>query len=277
MNELLISELSYSKVYEALKALEEDKNLSASVLDVIRDFKKMVPYRLLSPWFKNDLRGIPEHQKNKKIVELSKDHSKKALYQIDFTSTDMFIKLDPNWREYIQQNWAFLDGWWRWEFISFLQIRNPTVLSLSNKLHPKSEREMLNIKKIFKGFYEDTGSRPACFYSGRPLQSINHDHFLPWSFLGSDLTFNFVPCHKSVNSSKSNSIPSIEYVRKLSEFQFEIYNWLKQKEMKAVEEFVRELSLSEKLTKASFESAFIRFYEPLYLTARNQRFSMNWM
>lgn len=55
------------------------------------------------------------------------------------------------------------------------------------------------------------------FYSGEELEpnNISIDHVIPWSFMYSDDIWNLVVTSKSNNSSKSNSIPSIEVINKL--------------------------------------------------------------
>lgn len=57
------------------------------------------------------------------------------------------------------------------------------------------------------------------FYSGKPLKDddISVDHVIPWSFMYSDDIWNLVLTSKSNNSSKSNSIPSEEVIKKLKE------------------------------------------------------------
>ena len=55
------------------------------------------------------------------------------------------------------------------------------------------------------------------FYSGEELEpdNISIDYVIPWSFMYSDYIWNLVVTSKSNNSSKSNSIPSIEVINKL--------------------------------------------------------------
>lgn len=56
------------------------------------------------------------------------------------------------------------------------------------------------------------------FYSGETLDlnDISVDHVIPWSFMYSDDIWNLVITSKSNNSSKNNSIPSEESIRKLA-------------------------------------------------------------
>ena len=53
------------------------------------------------------------------------------------------------------------------------------------------------------------------FYTGDILEQndISLDHVIPWSFMYSDDIWNLVITSKSVNSKKSNSIPSEETIK----------------------------------------------------------------
>ena len=55
------------------------------------------------------------------------------------------------------------------------------------------------------------------FYTGEILEEndISVDHVIPWSFMYSDDIWNLVITSKSINSKKSNSIPSVETIKKL--------------------------------------------------------------
>jgi len=276
VHELLISDLSYGSIYQILKELESSNDLHSGVHLVLRDFKNYVPYRLLSPWFEKELNGIDDHKKNQLIVELSKDLAKKSLYTLEQEKDDLYVRIHPEWRAYIIENQAFLDGWWRWKFVSFLQSKNPTVLAIPNKLQPPLARNMTAIKKIFKGYFEDKGKGPTCFYTQKPLSTIHHDHFMPWSFLGSDMILNFVPCDQYVNLDKSNSIPSERYLPELARFQSQLFLWLEKKNMKECGEYYRELSLQNAHTGDHFIDRFMSYYKVLYLSAAKQGFSMNW-
>lgn len=57
------------------------------------------------------------------------------------------------------------------------------------------------------------------FYTGEELaeNDISVDHVIPWSFMYSDDIWNLVLTSKSRNSSKNNSLPSMEIIEKLKE------------------------------------------------------------
>ena len=66
---------------------------------------------------------------------------------------------------------------------------------------------------------EFEGKEIIDFYTGKPISydEISIDHVIPWSFMYSDDIWNLVITSKSFNSSKSNSIPSDEVIKKLKE------------------------------------------------------------
>lgn len=57
------------------------------------------------------------------------------------------------------------------------------------------------------------------FYTGNILEEndISIDHVIPWSFMYSDDIWNLVITSKSMNSKKSNSVPSENIIKKLEE------------------------------------------------------------
>ncbi len=93
------------------------------------------------------------------------------------------------------------------------------------------------------------------FYTGQVLEEndISIDHVIPWSFMYSDDIWNLVITSKSVNSSKSNSIPSEEIIRKLEQRNKELV------------EIVHEPKYHEEL-KTAIENNYVqKFYIALRL------------
>ena len=64
---------------------------------------------------------------------------------------------------------------------------------------------------------EFEGKNIIDFYTDTPInyEDISIDHVIPWSFMYSDDIWNLVITSKSINSSKSNSIPSEDIIEKL--------------------------------------------------------------
>ena len=101
------------------------------------------------------------------------------------------------------------------------------VSSISNS---KLRRESLGKYKneLMKQFKDGIA---IDFYSGEPLANndISVDHVIPWSFMYSNDIWNLVLTSKSHNSSKSNSIPSEEVIKKLKERNKDIVDLLETK------------------------------------------------
>lgn len=91
------------------------------------------------------------------------------------------------------------------------------------------------------------------FYTGKVLEEndISIDHVIPWSFMYSDDIWNLVITSKSVNSSKSNSIPSEEVIERL------------EKRNKELVEIVKEPKYHEELQTAIDNNYVQKFYVAL--------------
>jgi hypothetical protein len=269
----VISDLVYDKIYELLDEQLVD-NSNPALNQYINEFAALVPYRLITPWFSEELRGKKDVEKNKIIANLSRGNVN-SLYSID-DNEGLALEVSPSWFSYLKENMVVIEGWWRFKFLEYLQKRNPTVLSLATKLEPPTSRNMGIVKDVFSKFYNN--KKVKCFYSGDIINgSISHDHFLPWSFLGSDPLYNFVPTTKNTNSSKSNMLPSKKkYLNELSELQFQIFSFLRDSKSKRVEEYINDLHVQEGSDQKAFQKKMIEFYDPLYLTAKNQGFDIGW-
>lgn len=280
---VLISDLSYKSIYEVLTELRSGeithKGVRSYLDKYIKEFQKLVPYRLITPWFRNELRGKKDSQKNSIICELSAKAEYQSLYTIDNSGEFLKLTVSETWAEYLKSNMSIIEGWWKYSFILYLQKNNPTVLSISTKLDPPISRNTSKVAQLYKKYYLKTGESKTCFYSGASLDSISHDHFLPWSFLGSDPIYNFVPSLNTVNSSKSNLIPSKSYLDEFSEFQYSIFQYLIENEQKSsiLESFISDLHVDLDMPLEVFSEKVGAFYSPLFLTAENQGFGIDWL
>lgn len=274
---VLISDLSYHRIYNAL--IELDLSEFKGLNQYISEFSKLVPYRLISPWFSLQLKAVVDTKKNRLIQELSRKAEFAAPYEIiDDPRDGLVLSVRDEWCDYFKENYSVINGWWSFYFLEYLQKRNPTVLSLATKLAPPSERNMSMVKALFSDFFKQRHELKICLYSNAPLEkTVSHDHFFPWSFLGSDPLYNFAPTTREINSQKSNQIPDLSLLSKISFFQYEFFSYLRHEEKSnALEFYFNDLKLDQSVNREQFDIALKRFYEPLYLTARNQGFEMGW-
>lgn len=94
-------------------------------------------------------------------------------------------------------------------------------LSQDNSKDAKADAKIRrqNLSKFRVELLKEFDSEVIDFYTGEPLKEgdISVDHVIPWSFMYSDDIWNLVLTSKSINSSKSNIIPSEETIDKLNE------------------------------------------------------------
>ena len=265
---LLVSDMLYTKIYKKLQEMDFYR-----LENIIKELSLYVPFRLLTPWFYDELRGKKDAEKNKMIEKLSHLEEFSSLYKIVNEQGQCYIELDKKWFRYLKTNESIVLGWWKNHYIGYLQKHNPTVLSIPTKIEPPQTRKMEEIKKLFTNYFEN--KKPQCIYSGELVGDIiHHDHFFPWSFLGSDPLYNFVPTIQSINSSKSNLIPHKKYLPKAAIFQFEFFSFLREKKNRKIEPFLNDLRIEDRCQKDEFVLSFENYYKPLYISAKNQGFGV---
>lgn len=198
---------------------------SQNLDDVITFFRRYVPFRLLTPFFKQELKGIDtKYEVDKQIpsVSINNFETCKPLYCFD---TPIYrdckaIILHPKWAAYIQVHYWILRAWVSWEWLKYMQKRNPSVPALANKLFPPQKRESLSKQTKYWELvlrYTDV----LCIYSERVLNKTKFslDHYLPWSFVAHDQLWNLIPTFPEINSSKSNNLPANIYFDKFVRVQ----------------------------------------------------------
>ena len=57
----------------------------------------------------------------------------------------------------------------------------------------------------------------VCFYCMKPLKQPHVDHFIPWSYMQSDVLWNFVLACQRCNASKNNRMAKVDYLYALVE------------------------------------------------------------
>lgn len=174
-------------------------------------FFKYVPYRLLSPFFPQ-LVGSERHNKNGQIVELSVSPS--CLYTILDRTKEIVIH--ERWFDYIQRNYPIVSGWIQLKLIQYLQRRNPNVPGIPFKLMAPQQRDLTLATRYWKAViplaqisdvYTDLAFSKE---NTRQYGSISIDHFLPWTFVLHDQMWNLVPTFHTINSAKSDALPSMD-------------------------------------------------------------------
>jgi len=223
---------------------------------------KYVPFRLLTPFYEHELKGVPDSQKNTKIKLLTNDDMEHvSLYK--FTSDSILI--DVCWREYMQRNMPIIEGWVKWHWCEYLQNRNQSVPSIPKKILPILSR-MSMTKEI--AYWQDVLAHRGlrCIYTNKNLGSFELDHFLPWTFVAHNKLWNLIPVVDIANSSKSNNLPVLSYLDGFIETVLEPY--------------ISDLNLTsydDLLDEVVLDKAYRNTIMPLYEIAKMNGFSSDWV
>ncbi|MBE9222811.1 hypothetical protein IQ215_08890 [Cyanobacterium stanieri LEGE 03274] len=261
----------------------------SNVDDVINSLMFYVPFRLIRPFFLEELKGAKDANINYKMIELSRDffEKKKPLYCFnseDYKSIDGVI-IHPEWINYIKENFVILKGWVAWEWLNYMQKNNPNTPNLARKLFPLVKRKSLVKQAKYWRLILEKESL-TCIYSGHILdkKSISVDHYLPWSFVAHDQLWNLIPSIHNVNSAKSNNIPATNYLEKFINLQHQglmiSHDILpKNKWLKYIDCYLTDLKINEPNDLLKLEilmKAYQKTFKPLISLAEIQGFSTNW-
>lgn len=225
--------LSFGKsesLYETILALQKEYNIPINIsvralTDLLKEliqrpdvrkqlnFLQMnVPFRFLRPWI--------DTSDDRQTVIRSQTFENGCLYKLEKEHGTLWVELNPAWLDYLRENYDILSAFAYWGLTGFLQVRNPNVPNIPNKLVKREERNSLSAQHKFWNTAMSHGLEVRCLYTGALLEERAYelDHFIPWSFVSHDLLWNLMPADPSVNSSKSNRLPDLNlYLPKLAE------------------------------------------------------------
>ncbi|QGU96790.1 HNH endonuclease [Clostridium bovifaecis] len=260
----------------------DDKELKK----MMKELTTNVPYRLLSPFFSEKLRGKKDSLKEKLITELSLE-SESCLYKIIKGDKDKIV-LNEGWADYLKENYRVIKSWIYYKLVCFLQKRNPNVPSIAFKLEAPKVRNLITATKLWKEIIEVKNVKDI--YTGEALVEENYenygvlniDHFIPWSFVLHDEMWNLVPTFKNINSSKSDKLLNYnKYIDSFCDIQYKAVIYLSEKGKKRdLEGYVDALKI-ENFTeylkykpKEAFSEKLKGCISPLYQIAENQGFEV---
>jgi len=262
-----------------LRATISKQSLDNSLVDY-------VPFRLNRPFFQAEFRGLPDQQVDKLMIKVARENFETRKPLLGYSEDASSIFIHPDWVEYIRVNYPIIRGWASWQWLEYMQSRNPSVPGISNKLFPPQRRESLTSQtKYWELILQETSLR--CIYSGEFLviDNLSLDHYLPWSFVTHDWLWNLIPTVPNVNSSKSNNLPSDIYFSSFVAMQHQglTISFRKMKAAmwtKRIEPYILELKISDKSDLLNIEK-LRKAYEVTIATqitlAASQGFSANWI
>lgn len=285
--------LSFGKsesLYEAILALQKEYNIpiNISVRDLSDLLKELiqrpdvrkrlnflqmnVPFRFLRPWI--------DTSDDRQTVIRSQTFENGCLYKLEKEHGTLWVELNPVWLDYLSENYDILCAFAYWGLTGFLQVRNPNVPNIPNKLVKREERNSLLAQHRFWNTAMSYGLEVRCLYTGTLLDEHIYelDHFIPWSFVSHDLLWNLIPADSSINSSKSNRLPDLDlYLPKLAEAHQEALriNLKIGKQNKLLEDYLSMGHTPQEIVGMDREhllDCFFQTFTPMYQIALNMGF-----
>lgn len=265
---------------------------SQDLKDVVTHLQKYVPYRLIIPFLEDVLTGVnrgrgDELERAMPAIVDRYFESHKPLYKFDGTQRRdcQAIVIHSDWAKYLKQHYTIVRGWVAWEWLTYMQKRNPSTPAIANKLFVPIKRESLSKQTDYWKLVMKS-QELRCIFSDQPIdpKRFSLDHYLPWSFVAHDQLWNLVPTLPEVNSAKSNRLPSDEYFNRFVAIQHQglmaTYSQLSINQWsKRVEPYLSDLGVSNQqnlLDLQQLKNAYTNVLQPLIMLATSQGFGMGW-
>ncbi len=257
------------------------------VKNLIKNLSRYVPYRLLTPWFSPQLRGIPDQRKNDQIVkyacEYFDEEINSPLYKITGNNQ---IEISERWCNYLNENHEILKSFCLWNFVKYLEKLNPNVPSITEKLFEPKARDLKQAREYWCSVLDNSPAKALrCIYTDNPVtrSTLSLDHYIPWSFVTHDLIWNISPTLAYINSSKNDSLPDHDrYIDKFVDLQYYAFSSVLNvnSRLKTLEDFSILFNDSNKNILQNGPDAFKRRLKGTLLSlheiASNLGFSAGW-
>ncbi len=250
------------------------------------DLTLNVPYRLQVPFY--DEIKIERNMWNgsKKNLTDEINRQRRLIYYFDLIGgLNTKIEINGLWSEYLFKHKEILRGWAQFKLIQYLQNKNPSVPGIAEKIEAPASRDIERVRKYWKLIVQINPSLKD-IYGDVTLadEIISVDHFVPWQYVAHDELWNLHPTTRSINSSKSNSLPSWNaYFRALGDIEYQAYN-LREKNEAVAHEFnkiapyhlnnqeIRNQLYSDGLDRNTFIERLEHVIKPVYESAQTLGF-----
>ncbi len=250
------------------------------------DLTLNVPYRLQVPFY--DEISIERNMWNgskKNLTDEINRQRRLMYYFIAISGLGTVIEVDALWAEYLFKHKDILKGWTQLKLIQYLQNKNPSVPGIADKIEAPIARDIERVRKYWKLIAQiDPSIRDI--YGDVVLNDviISVDHFVPWQYVAHDELWNLHPTTRSINSSKSNSLPSWKmYFEPLGELEYRTYRMRLENEVIAHEfnkiapyhlnnQEIRNQLYTEGLDRNAFIARLEHVMKPVYESAQTLGF-----
>lgn len=184
----------------------EDKSIAKYKSDLTLN----VPYRLQVPFYDEITidQSLWKGSKQKLTDEINRQR-RLIYYFVRISGLGTMIEVDALWADYLLRHKEILKGWTQLRLIRYLQNKNPSVPGIADKIEAPEHRDIDRVRKYWKLIIQiDSGIRDIYGEVSLADENISVDHFVPWQYVAHDELWNLHPTTRSINSSKSNSLPS---------------------------------------------------------------------
>lgn len=250
------------------------------------DLTLNVPYRLQVPFY--DEIVIDKYMWNSNKSNLTETINKQGrlIYYFSLISgLGTVIEVDSKWAEYLSKHKEILRCWTQLKLIQYLQNKNPGVPNIASKIEAPVARDIERVRKYWKLIVKIDPSIKDIYGDNSLVDEvISVDHFVPWQYVAHDELWNLHPTTKSINSSKSNSLPSWNiYFNSLGEIEYKAY-LLKERNESVSAEFnkiapyhlnnqeIRNRLYVSGLDRTEFVGRLEQVIKPIYDSAQMQGF-----
>ena len=269
------------KILEFLQEVEDKR-----IIKYKSDLTLNVPYRLQVPFYDEINIARSMWNGSKKILISEINRQKRLIYYFArISGLRTIIEVDEVWAEYLLKHKEILKGWTQLKLIQYLQNKNPSVPGIADKIEAPISRDIERVRKYWKLIIQiDPTLRDIYGDILLKDEKISVDHFVPWQYVAHDELWNLHPTTKSINSSKSNSLPLWElYFNSLGEIEYRAYELKNQNETLAREfqkiapyhlnnQQIRNQLYAEGLDKNSFIERLEHVVKPVYESAQMSGF-----
>lgn len=193
------------------------------IRNILNKMMKYVPYRFIRPWVKETV-ALSDGKVNDVILELHRE--KNTIYNIDIK--DKCIYFSDDWLSFVLNNFKIIEDFTLYNLYKYVEKNNPEVSNISVRLWKPKLRKLTLPTKLWKSYISDNGYSKSVFTNSKfnDINSFSIDHYLPWSYITHDKLWNLHPIRKSVNSSKSNNLPSNIYLENFCLLQYYFVQFL---------------------------------------------------
>jgi len=257
----------------------EDKKIRKYKADLTLN----VPYRLQVPFYDDITIDRSMWSGTKKELTDEINRQKRLMYYFLLISgLGTVIEVDGLWANYLNKHKEILKGWTQLKLIQYLQNKNPSVPGIADKIEPPVARDIDRVRKYWKLIIQIDPSLHD-IYGDVDLsdKTISVDHFVPWQYVAHDELWNLHPTTRSINSSKSNLLPSWTlYFDGLGEMEYRAYRLKNENELVAKEfnkiapyhlnnQEIRNQLYVDGLSEADFKNRLDHIIRPVYESAKN--------